>query len=236
MKLRGPLLFLSLLLTACPNDKPIVPLPGPVAQLQRFEDADNQGQFSSIANTAVNSDCQPGGSGSDACPALLAVHGRACLRTARAEAAPGAACPGPTDTAKQMLDCAIRDLGAAAAAGKLDADKLAGVRRNRAQALYCSATFKDATTGGPLAAQAEGELAQTPKSAETLMLTARAALYFAARPAFPKDQRCAAAKRASDAAAAGLQQQDQTATTAEALPKLQNDSAAWAKRIPCTGG
>jgi len=222
--------LLVLLLVGCVNDHPIIPLPGPVAQRQRFTDLQAQGDFAAIAKTRVDAACLPGGSGSDACPALFAIHGRACLEMARQEAGAGNACPGPTDTAKAMLECSIHDLGAAEASGKLDASALGGVRQNHAEALYCRATMLPAAAGGPMVAQAESELANAPNEAKTKELAARVALYVAARSDFPQAQRCEAVERASAAAKAGLALRPDAAT-AKDLAGLANSAEDWRKRL-----
>ena len=222
-----PLVLLAL--TACPPG-----LPGPIAQLQRFEKAADAGQHAAVANETVSGDCLPGGSGSDACPAIFAVHGRSCLEVARAEAAPGAACPGPTPTAKTALDCAARDLSAAEASRKFDGTKLADIRQNRAQAQYCSATFLAAPDGAPLATQAEDAM-RTANTAGGKVVAARAALYFAARSAFPAAQRCAGVQRARGATRDGQALQPDPAT-ADALRRLASDADGWARSIPCGSG
>ncbi|MGE0222935.1 MAG: hypothetical protein AB7F35_26670 [Acetobacteraceae bacterium] len=239
MKPRLALAFLlpiaALSLAACPNDSPIVPLPGPVAQLQRFQAAAEAGKTAEIADQAVNGDCLPGGSGSDACPALLAIHGRACLQQAQAEAGPDNACPGPTDTAKRYLECAERDLTRAVTIGGLKPDAVGGVQQNRALALYCRATFLPVAQGGPMVSAAEAALREAPDTAATNRLKAQAALYFAARDAVSKAERCAAVQRAKASAETGLTRNPNPRET-EALQRLLADSARWGARVGCGSG
>ncbi|PTT88964.1 hypothetical protein DBR42_08795, partial [Pelomonas sp. HMWF004] len=127
--LRPTLLLLLLSLGGCAT------LPGPTGQLDRMTRAQAEGRDTANAAEVAEGDClaQPG---EPACLRIQAIRGRACLALARAEAAPGAACPPPTASVRKQLDCAVDAYAkarGAAPAGSVDAVNLA---ENSARAQY----------------------------------------------------------------------------------------------------
>lgn len=191
------ILTLLLLLGAC------AAVTGPTGQLDRMTKAQTEGRDAANAAEVPDGDCvaQPS---EPACLRIQAIRGRACLSLARAEAAPGAACPPPTATARHNLDCAVDAYSkarGAAPAGSADALNLA---ENTARAQYCASGFRPPADGLALLRQARSGLTGLPASADRDLLSASVALAMAQRPALANDERCAAAREAARLAARAL--------------------------------
>lgn len=176
---------------------------GSTGQLDRMTQAQTEGRDAANAAEVAEGDCltQPR---EPACLRIQAIRGRACLALARAEAAPGAACPPPTASARKNLDCAVDAYAkaqGAAPAGSVDAVNLA---ENAARAQYCAAGFKPPADGLALLRQARSGLGGLPPTAERDLLAASAALAVAQRTALGNDERCSAAREASRLAGRAL--------------------------------
>lgn len=189
--------FLLLLLAAC------AAAPGNSGQLDRMSKAQTEGRDAANAAEVAEGDClsQPTDA---ACLRIQAIRGRACLALARSEAAPGAACPPPTPSARRHLDCAVEaysKAGGAASTGSADAQNLT---ENAARAQYCAAGFKPPADGLGLLRQARSGLSGLPSTAERDLLGASVALAMAQRAGLAGDERCAAAREASRLAARAL--------------------------------
>jgi hypothetical protein len=204
-------------------------IPGPVGQLDSFKKQEAAGQFATIANATVSSDCGSA-SPSDACPQLHEIHGRACLRMAREESAAAAACPGPS--AQRWLDCAAGDFKQAEASRSFSPDQMIGIRDNRARALYCGASLRGPQEGQAMASEADQELEGLPATAGRKQLAASTAMFTAVRPAFPAAQRCAAARQALARAQDGLRLPADPAMTQE-LQRIAANATDLIARIPC---
>lgn len=198
MKTRWAALMLPLLLGACAS------LPGPVAQLERFKDAEANNRPAEIEAERVDADCLKAEGASDACPQIFAIHARACLQLARNEAAPGAACPPATETARRRMDCAATGYGKARAGTGFSTSQREEFVESRARALYCGASYRTPAEGLPMAVDAGAELDGLPPNPRRDQLAAAVALYVANRDLLPADQRCRAARRAADLATRGL--------------------------------
>lgn len=188
---------LAVLLSAC------AAVSGPTAQLERMTKAQAAGQDAANAAETPDGDCAAKPD-DPACLRIQAIRGRACLALARAEAAPGAACPPPSATVKRHLDCAVDAYAkarGAAPAGSVDALNLA---ENAARAQYCASGFKPPAEGLALLRQARAGIAALPASPEHDLLGASAALALAQRNGVAADERCAAAREASRLAARAL--------------------------------
>lgn len=190
-------LILLLLLAGCSA------MPGTTTQLDRMTKAQTEGRDAANAAEVPEGDCatQPS---DPACLRIQAIRGRACLALARAEAAPGAACPPPTAAARRNLDCAVDAYAkahGAAPAGSVDAVNLA---ENTARAQYCSSGFKPPAEGLALLRQARSGLGGLPATAERDLLGASAALALAQRTTLAGDERCGAAREASRLAGRAL--------------------------------
>jgi hypothetical protein len=197
MRLSWRLLVLCSLVAMCSV------LSGPTAQLQQYEKAEAAKDFATIENSPIDAACVSG-AGSDACPKLFAIRARACMQLARDEAAPGAACPPPTDSAKRRLDCAASNFAAARQASGFTPVQRDEFTEMRARALYCGATFRDASEGVPMDQTAGSELASLPPNARRDQLAASAALNIANRDALASNVRCDAARQAVHLAERGL--------------------------------
>jgi hypothetical protein len=186
-----------LLLAAC------AAVSGPTAQLERMTAAQAAGRDAANAAEVPDGDCASKPQ-DDACLRIQAIRGRACLALARAEAAPGAACPPPTAAARRNLDCAVDAYAkarGAAPAGSVDA---VNVAENTARAQYCASGFKPPAEGLAMLREARTGLGTLPGNAERDLLGASAALAVAQRPALSGEERCAAARDAARLAARAL--------------------------------
>jgi hypothetical protein len=176
---------------------------GPTAQLERMTQAQTQGNDAANAAEQPDGDCAAKPQDA-ACLRIQAIRGRACLALARAEAAPGAACPPPTATVRRHLDCAVEAYAkaqGAAPAGSADALNLA---ENTARAQYCNSGFKPPAEGLALLREARSGLATLPAAPERDLLGASAALALAQRSGVTPEERCAAARDAARLAARAL--------------------------------
>ena len=190
-------LTLLLLLGACAT------VTGPTGQLDRMTKAQTEGRDAANAAEVAEGDCLTKPTDA-ACLRIQAIRGRACLSLARAEAAPGAACPPPTAAARKSLDCAVDAYAkaqGAAPAGSADAVNLA---ENAARAQYCASGLRPPAEGLALLRQARSGLSGLPSTAERDLLGASAALAVAQRPALASDERCAAAREAARLAGRAL--------------------------------
>jgi len=207
---------------------------GPTAQLERMTQAQTAGRDAANAAEQPDGDCAAKPQDA-ACLRIQAIRGRACLALARAEAAPGAACPPPTATARSHLDCAVDAYAkahGAAPAGSADALNLA---ENTARAQYCNSGFKPPAEGLSLLRDARSGLASLPAAPERDLLGASAALAMAQRGGVTPDERCAAARDASRLAARALGASP-PADIADAATATRNAARQAAGSLPnCTG-
>lgn len=190
-------LLSAVLLAAC------AAVSGPTAQLERMTRAQTEGRDAANAAEMPDADCAAKPDDA-ACLRIQAIRGRACLALARAEAAPGAACPPPTASVRSHLDCAVDAYAkarGAAPAGSADALNLA---ENTARAQYCNSGFKPAAEGLALLRGARSGLAALPAAPERDLLAASAALALAQRSGVAPDERCGAAREAVRLAARAL--------------------------------
>jgi len=219
-------LWLILLLAGCA---------GPVPMLERMQKAQSEGRDAANAAESPDSVC-PANAADPACARIHAIRGRACLALARAEAAPGAACPPPSATARAHLDCAIESYaraGGASPAGSADAMNLS---ENAARAKYCAAGFRDAAAGVQLLREARGDLDRLPPQAERDLLNASVALALAKRATLTAAERCGAAREAARLATRGLEAgaREETARVLRATQEVARQEAATLGA--CTGG
>lgn len=188
---------LLLILAGCAS------LPGPVAQLDGFTADQTAGRFDSIAKATVVSDCRATPFGSDACPRIHAIRARACLELARQEAAPGAACPPASASARQNLGCAVESYALAGNAALTGGDA-SNLTENRARARYCAARLQSPAKGLSLARAAGEDMKTLPPSASHDLLAASASLFVAQQATAAAADRCSAAQAASTLAQRGL--------------------------------
>jgi len=127
------------------------------------------------------------------------------MNLAQQEAAPNAACPQPTDTARRHLQCAAQDFGAAVKGGNVAASDLNDDTEMRARALYCGATLVSRADGLPNAREAGRELDTLPPNPQRDQLNAATQLFVANNDQLSTTERCAAAQAAVDRANRGLQ-------------------------------
>jgi hypothetical protein len=175
-----------------------------VSQLSDFKKAEAAKDYTAIENKTIDASCftdHP----TEECAQAAEIQGRACLTLARQEAAPNAACPPATDTARRRLGCAARDFGLAQKSASFSADDRTDITEMRARALYCGATLMTRADGLPDAREAARELDALPPSASREQLSAAAFLYVANTDALSAADRCAAAQAAAARATLGLQ-------------------------------
>lgn len=220
--------FLAALLAAC------AAVPGTTSQLDRMTRAQADGQDAANAAEVPEGDCA-GAATDPACARIQAIRGRACLAMARAEAAPGAACPPPTASARKHLDCAVAAYAkarTAAAAGTVDAANLA---ENAARAQYCAAGYRPPAEGLELLREARAALGGLPVTPERDLLNASAALAVAQRTGLPPADRCGAARETSRLVARALDASP-APTIADAARATRNAARQEAAGLPnCTG-
>jgi hypothetical protein len=178
---------------------------GTTKQLSDFKKDEAAKNYAAIENQTIDSSCFAGGQATDECAQLTEIQGRACLTLARQEAAPNAACPPATDTARRRLQCAAKDFGVALTGGHFSADDQNDMTEMRARALYCGATLVSRADGLPDAREAARELDTLPANPQRDQLAAAAALYVANSEQLSTADRCAAAQLAAARATRGLQ-------------------------------
>ena len=224
--------FLSLpvltLLAAC------AAMPGPTSQLEKMTKAQTEGRDAANAAETPEGDCA-GASADAGCQRIQAIRGRACLALARAEAAPGAACPPPTATARKNLDCAVDAYAKARTAAPAGSADAVNIAENAARAQYCAAGFRQPAEGLALLREARTGLGGLPVTPERDLLNASAALAMAQHTGLPPADRCGAAREASrlvDRALDGAA----TPTIADAARATRNAAKQEASGLPnCTG-
>ena len=215
---KGSLLLLGSLYVAC--QQVAQRADPPIAQLDRFQEAQKQKNWSAIAAEAVV-DCAPG---TPDCVKLYALHGDACMSIAMSERGSLSVCPPANKETRRALDCAAQDYAAATAGPGLEPAIRAGLQARRSHALYCRANMETNEGGLPYAREAESNVTDlsTPQGA---LFAGLAALY-QARPRIADDStRCEAATRAAADAAAGLERAPDSDTEA-ALLRLAADARA----------
>jgi hypothetical protein len=179
-----------------------------VPLLSTLKKEETAGNYVAIEGKSIDSTCEGGREGSPECAQLSEIQGRACLTLARQEAAPNAACPPATDTARRRLQCAVTDLDAARLGQQFPPDQLMELGEMHARALYCGATLKSRIDGLPDARKAARELESpslTP-SPQREQLAAAAELYVANTDQLADADRCSAAQRAITRADRGLEE------------------------------
>jgi hypothetical protein len=175
-----------------------------VSQLSDFKKEEAAKDYTAIANKTIDAGCfveHP----TDECAQAAEIQGRACLTLARQEAAPNAACPPATDTARRHLQCAAQDFGVAVKSASFSTGDKADFTEMRARALYCGATLMTRTQGLPDAREAAQELDTLPSTPQRDQLSAAASLYVANSETLSAAERCAAAQAAVARASRGLQ-------------------------------
>ncbi len=195
--MRVPLLaLLSVLLGGCPSQI----IPGPVAQLDRYEKAEQAGRPADIVADPISGDCAGGASQSAACPKLHAIRARACLQVARQAAAPNAACPG--SGSRDVLACAVENYGAVLNDSSFSAEARNDFRENHARAAYCLANLSGGTDRQRLGQQAADDLGRLPADPRRDQLAASTWLLLA--DASTGAARCDQYRQAATVAARGL--------------------------------
>jgi len=177
-----------------------------VSQLSTLKKDESDKNYAAIENKSIDSSCTGSGQGSPECAQMSEIQGRACLTLAQQEAAPNAACPPATDTARRRLQCAATDLDASRLGQQFSSDQLIELGEMHARALYCGATLKARSDGLPDAREAARELESPslPPSPRREQLAAAAELYVANSDGLQDAERCRAALRAIARADRGL--------------------------------
>jgi hypothetical protein len=222
--MRGHLwLSVLLLLGGCSH------LPGSVAQLQRFKDAEVNKTYSAIEAESVSSDCTPGAGSSDAvCAQINEIHARACMQLAREQTAATAACP--PSSARSLLDCAAAGFAAVKDSTEFSPSQRQDNAEMQARALYCGATLRDAVDGVPMAQQAAAALAALPPNPGRDQLAASALLFIAIRGQNPS-ARCDAARQAAQLAQRGAAE-NPSPDMAAALQSVHRNALQAAANLP----
>ncbi|MVV49707.1 hypothetical protein EJA72_15895 [Pseudomonas sp. PB120] len=187
----APLLLLALVGCQAVN-------PG-VAQLDRYQQARDAGQWQAIADDAPTNKCQPVVEG---CARLYGIYGEANQHLAFASLAPNAFCPPPV--ANGRLNTAAASFAKSEQFGdaSLSAEAKSRLQNLHAQALYCLAeNASSIEQGTALVRQSAAQAAALPRP-DALFWQAMSQLYLARPGAGSDAQRCAAARSASDAARA----------------------------------
>ncbi len=174
----------------------------PLAEFKKAEGAKN---YAAIDAKKIDPSCFADQQVSPVCAQMTEIQGRACMTLAQQEAAPNAACPPATDTARRHLQCAAQDFGAAVKGANIPAADLNDDTEMRARALYCGATLVSRAEGLPNAREAGRELDTLPANPQRDQLNAATQLFVANSEQLPTSDRCAAAQLAVDRANRGLQ-------------------------------
>jgi hypothetical protein len=182
-----------------------------VSQLSDFKKAESAKDYATIEKKTIDPGCFANHQVSfanhqvsDECAQLTEIQGRACMTLALGEAAPNAACPPATDTARRRLECTAQDFAVALSGGHFSTDDQNDMTEMRARALYCGATLKSRADGLPEAREAARELDTLSANPRRDQLSASAALYVANSDELSSADRCAAAQLAVARAARGL--------------------------------
>lgn len=222
---RGCLMaVLSVLIVGCETPG----LPGPIAQLDRYQKAEAAGQYKDIVADSLSGDCTGGGSASDACPKLHAIRARACLTLAHQAAAPNAACPG--SGARDLLACAAENYGAVLDSATFSPAQRTDFRDNHARATYCLANLSAGAERQSLGQQALDDLTRLPQDPRRDQLAASTALLLA--DGASGTARCDLYRQAAARARRGLGEQP-TADVAAGLQSALNTAQARAGRANC---
>jgi hypothetical protein len=179
-------------------------LAGCVSQLSNFKKWEAAQQPEKIEVAPISSDCTGSARGSAECAQLQEIQARACLTLASREAAPGAACPPATDTARKRLKCAADGFAAAKSGNNFPADQRNEFSEMRARALYCRANLVAAADGISDVREASRELAMLPDNPRRDQLAAAVALYVGNSEELSAAERCDGARRSVTLADRGL--------------------------------
>jgi hypothetical protein len=201
-----------------------------VNQLSDFKKAEAAKDYATIEKKTIDSSCFADHGVSDECAQLTEIQGRACLTLALGEAAPNAACPPATDTARRRLQCAARDFAAALSGGHFSTDEQNDFTEMRARALYCGATLVSRADGLPDAREAARELETLGANPRRDQLSAAAALYVANSEQLSSADRCAAAQLAIARATRGLKN-DPSGTLQQGLSDTRTHAMSVASRL-----
>ena len=203
-------------------------IPGPVAQLARYQKAEAEGRPADIVSDALSSDCTGGAARSDACPKLHAVRARACLNVARAQTAAQAACPGPAS--RELLTCAAENYGAVLDNTSVPQTQRDEFREHRARADYCLANFASGAERQSLGQQAANDLAKLSPNAQRDQLAANVWLLLAQSASGQAS--CSAYRQAVTIARRGLAASPD-ADLRGGLTSVQNNATSGAARASC---
>ena len=196
------------------------------SQLEKFKDLEGKQSYAAIESQQISPSCFSGSTPSEECAQLTEIQGRACLTLARQEAAPNAACPPPTDSAKRRLQCAAQNFAVAQKGSSFSADDVNNMIEMRARALYCGATFKTRADGLPDAREATRQLDTLPETAARDQLAAATLLYVANDEQLMPGERCNAARQAVARANRGL-----GASPSESVQQGLKDTMAHARSV-----
>jgi hypothetical protein len=197
-----------------------------ISQLDKFKDFERKQDYTAIESQQISASCFSGSTPSEECAQLTEIQGRACMTLAQQEAAPNAACPPPTDSAKRRLQCAAQNFAVAQKGSSFSADDVNNMIEMRARALYCGATFKTRADGLPDAREATRQLDTLPETAARDQLAAATLLYVANDEQLMPGERCNAARQAVARANRGL-----GASPSESVQQGLRDTMAHARSV-----
>jgi hypothetical protein len=199
-----PILSLSLLSLGACNGGVTWAIPGPVAELDRLKALQTEGKLKEITARPTPAECETIPSGSDSCPQINAIRGRAFLTLAMEQRSLNSSCPLPTPAALSNLDQAVASYALASGAAPLGSADAANVAENRMLAVACAAPFAPPTGARAMVNEALEALDAVPVTASGSLHGASAALNLAQRADLPSTERCAAARNAAARAQRGL--------------------------------
>lgn len=174
------------------------------SQLSTFKKWEADQQLDKIESAQIDSGCSGSARGTEECAQLGEIQARACMTLASREAAPGAACPPATNTARARLTCAADGFAAAKAGHSFSGDQVNEFTEMRARALYCRANLVAAADGISDAREASRELATLPGNPRRDQLAAAAALYIGNSENLSAEQRCEGAIKSVKLADLGM--------------------------------